>query len=44
VLKEKIISLELSNPESEMEGEGEINGEDEEWRGNLLFLLCPQLL
>ena len=30
-LKEKIISLELSNPESEKEGESEINGgEDEE--------------
>lgn len=34
-LKEKIISLELSNPESEKEGEGEINGgEDEEGEGD----------
>jgi len=29
-LKEKIISLELSNPESEKEGESEINGGEEE--------------
>jgi hypothetical protein len=34
-LKEKIISLELSNPESEKEGESEINGgEDEEGEGD----------
>jgi hypothetical protein len=33
-LKEKIISLELSNPESEKEGEGEVNGgEGEEGEG-----------
>jgi len=34
-LNEKVISLELSNPKSEMEGEGEINGgKDEEGEGD----------